>query len=173
MKIYPKPITEMDDSYLMELLRQERAHDRNLAIQELKKRLLQMSPSILLKKWAREKNETILELLEVAISQKYLIYDRITDYNRMSSAAQAYFEEVTSLDAIVNLLQAKNKTVKSLATRKYNELLESYFEKNDELRLYETEGDDSWLPEKEKNSQPSSQKLAKIYQFKKYKEERK
>ena len=146
MKIYSMKIKDMENGYLMQLLRQKSSNSNDI-IQELKQRLLKVPNETILKLWKIETNSMVKELLEIAIATQWRRYEQVQEYENYSKLSKEYVEQVISLDAIVLLLQLQNTKVRELAYQKYQQFLEAYLESTeDEMKsLYQNEGDDSKL----------------------------
>lgn len=179
MKIRPLKLSQIETNYLMELYREYNANNREDLIKELTKRLKQIPLSELLSKWQQEKNQTLKELLELAIAEVLKRFEPMVEYNEYPKKLKLYIENVISLDAICILMTYKNEKIREIARVKYYNLLEDYMSIIDDDLLYQREGDDSYLLEKKQNnviefprikiesSKKEENGLAKIYKFRK------
>ena len=144
MRLYPTKYKDMNVKYLMTLFSQ-----KNLNKEEVSKILLSKLEAVrltdLLKRWNKEKNATLKELLEIAISKKIVNYSLICTYTEFSNLINKFLSKVTSLDAICILTNSYNEQIKEFAYQKYHELLDAYLDafEQDDYKLYLTEGDDT------------------------------
>ena len=143
-RVYPINYTDMNVKYLMSLFEQ-----KNIDKEEVSKIIINKLEMVrltdLLKRWDKEKNITLKELLEIAIAKKIVNYCLICSYPEFSNLINKFLYSITSLDALCILSSSSNKQIKELAYQKYHELLDAYldaFEKDD-YKLYLSEGDDT------------------------------
>ena len=146
MRVYPIKYKDMNVKYLMTLFDQ-----KNLNTEEVSKIIINKLQKVrlidLLKRWNKEKNVTLKELLEIAIAKKIVNYTLICTYTELSNLVNRFLSKMTSLDAICILSNSYNEQIKECAYQKYHEVLDAYldtFEKDD-YKLYLTEGDDTQL----------------------------
>ncbi len=146
MKNDPMKLKKLENGYLMGLLRQQASNSEDIIV-ELKKRLLKLPIETILGWWKKEENHMVKELLEIAIATKWSQYEKIQEYEDYSNLSKEYMKKVTSLDAIVMLLQLQNEKIQKIAYQKYQEFLEVYLESTEEQMkgLYQNEGDDTKL----------------------------
>ena len=117
MKIYPIKYKDMNVKYLMALFNQKNLNKEEIS-KVLLKKLEMVKLTDLLKRWNKEKNQTLK--------------------NR-------FLYKVSSIDAICILINSYNEQIKQCAYQKYHELLDAYLDafENEDYKLYLNEGDDS------------------------------
>ncbi len=187
MKIRPIKVQNMNDQYLLALLRSENLINYNLAINEMKKRLNNKNITFLLYKWIQEENQTLKELFEIAIANKFSICFPVINYENLPDIVKKYLETVSSIEAITILLNINNQTIQSKSRKKYCEFLEDYLDITEErdFDLYKKEGDDSFIFEEKvkkvipfpteqvKFSSDIGEEKTKIYKLSKWNQEEK
>ena len=170
----------MDTNYLINLLDQ-RTTDYDDIMGELKRRLKVVPLKQLLKKWYKVENPMLKDLFEIAISERIRDFEMVVDYQDYPKTLKKYIEEVTSFDAIWTLMTVRNEEVSRIAKMKCYAFIEQYMDTFDDKKLYELEGDDTYLfklasdscvikiPKRIKVSKQSikQNEVGKIYQFKK------
>ncbi len=143
MQVYPIKYKDMNIFFLMALLRQKNVNKEKI-IKVLSKRLDSFKLNDLISIWNIEKNNTLKEVLEIAIAKKIINYNQISHNTKMPNFIKRYLNNVTSLDAICLLLKSKNEDIRQVSYSKYQELIDAYLESFDFI-YYENEGDDSFL----------------------------
>lgn len=175
----------MNDQYLLALLRSENLINYDLAIKEMKKRLNNKNITFLLYKWVQEENQTLRELFEIAIANKFSKCFPVANYEELPQIVKKYLEAVSSIEAITILLNVNSKAVQSKTQKKYYEFLEDYLDITEErdFNLYEKEGDDSFIFEEKtrkiipfptelvKSTTNKQEEKTKIYKY--YKQKKK
>ncbi len=144
MKVYPIKYKDMKLGYLMALV-----DNKNIDREELTAILLSKLEALrlpeLVKKWQKAKNNTLKELLEIALAQKIAKYSVICKYSSFSNLINKFLEKVTSFDAIIILMNSYDQDIKEYAYSKYHELLDLYLDalEEEDYDLYLNEGDDT------------------------------
>ena len=165
MKIRPIKIQNMNDQYLLALLRTGNVKQYSKVVNEIKKRLSNKRLSFLLYKWSEEKNETLKELFEIAIANKISDFFPIMSYNELPKTVKKYLEKVSSIEAISILMNSNIQSISNKSQEKYFDFLDAYLEATEErdLDLYKTEGDDtSIIEQKETKIIPFPKKQEKV-----------
>lgn len=90
---------------------------------------------ILIRSWRNEKNIKLKEQFEILIAKKLNSYNAILQYNDVPSIYLEYLNEVTSIDAIIELLDNLNEEVKNIANNKYKEFFDKYLKENDKCKV--------------------------------------
>ena len=94
-----------------------------------------ISSVLLLKRWLQEKNIYIKEKIEILIAKKLIGLDPILRYNDVPSIYEYYLDNVSSIDAIVELLNSSNKNISSIANKKYVMFFDEYLDNEDKNKI--------------------------------------
>lgn len=94
-----------------------------------------ISSVLLLKRWMQEKNIYIKEKIEILIAKKLIGLDPILRYNEVPSIYEYYLDNVSSIDAIVELLNSSNKNISSIANKKYVMFFDEYLDNEDKNKI--------------------------------------
>jgi len=176
MKIGITNYSQMNTYYLMELYRERTRTSNEQILKEIDKRFHKMHIQELLKKWSKEKNITLKEMLEVTVSERIARYEPIIEYDLYPEIFKQFIEQVTSIDALCILMNMHNKTIRTEASNKYKEFIKEYLELTDNQELYKTEGNDYNLylqelnniiefPIEKVSNNNETKETAKIYKF--------
>ena len=90
---------------------------------------------ILVRSWKNEKNIKLKEQFEILIAKKLNSYNVLLQYNDVPSIYLDFLNEVTSIDAIIELFDNLNEEVKNIANVKYKEYFDKYLEENDKCKI--------------------------------------
>ena len=90
---------------------------------------------ILVRSWKNEKNIRLKEQFEILIAKKLNSYNVLLQYNDVPSIYLNFLNEVTSIDAIIELFDNSNEKVKNIANVKYKEYFDKYLEENDKCKI--------------------------------------
>ena len=186
MKIGVTKYSQMNTYYLMELYRERTKNANEQILVEIETRFRTMPIKELLKKWQKEKNITLKELLEISISERIVRYEPVIEYESYPKIIKQFLEEVTSIDALCILMNLHNEKIQKQARDKYDTFIKEYLEIMDNEELYQTEGNDYNIIIEEMNNiiefpiERISKKTeivettetAKIYKLKKVKEKK-
>ena len=96
-----------------------------------------VSGGLLIKRWMQEKDLYIKEKIEILIAKKLNGLNPILKYNDVPSIYNYYLDNISSMDAIVELLNNSNENVRNIANRKYIMFFDEYLDKEDENKVIE------------------------------------
>ena len=99
-----------------------------------------VSGHILISIWKSEKDLELKKQFEILIARKLNSYGKLLEYNGVPDIYLEYLEKVTSIDAIVELMDSPNEKIKSTASIKYREFFDNYLEENDKCEIVDLRG---------------------------------
>ena len=107
------------------------------ADERIYERVKSISGGLLIKRWVQEKNPCIKEKIEVLIAKKLIGLNPILRYNDVPSIYEYYLDNVSSIDAIVELLNSSNENIKNIANNKYIMFFDEYLDNEDKNKVIE------------------------------------
>ncbi len=94
---------------------------------------------ILISIWKSEKDMELKKQLEILIARKLNSYGKLLEYNDAPDIYLEYLEKVTSMDAIIELMDSPNEKIKDIASIKYKEFFDRYLDESDKCEIIEFE----------------------------------
>ena len=89
----------------------------------------------LLTSWKNSKSEIQKEKFEILIAKKLNSLNAILQYNDVPRIYLEYLELVSSIDAIVELLDNLNEKVRTIAYEKYRLFFDKYLEEKEKCKI--------------------------------------
>ena len=89
----------------------------------------------LLTSWKNSKSEIQKEKFEILIAKKLNSLNAILQYNDVPRIYLEYLELVSSIDAIVELLDNLNEKVRTIAYEKYRLFFDKYLEEKEKYKI--------------------------------------
>ena len=90
---------------------------------------------MLMAAWRNEKDIELKRQFEMLIAKKLGIWGPLLQYNDVPDIYLEYLEGVTSIDAIVELMNSPSAQVRDAVTAKYKRFFEEYLDKEEKCKV--------------------------------------